>query len=137
MLFWNFLLFLVTVIFCYKYSDSIKYTLFAKKRPYLAGSNNNNIIKTTTNAEKVKNNTPPQNFYPKEFLDSYFDEETKRRKDVHIGNYMNAGVIYDDDFRKKQYENAISIKEPAAYTPFIQDYVLHVKRPPVKPMPMY
>ena len=73
--------------------------------------------------------------YPKEFLDAQFNKA--KQKDKYIGIYDNAGVIYADDFIKQQYANVISIREPASYTPYIEDYVLQVDRPSLQPFPRY
>lgn len=83
------------------------------------------------------NKKPHSGPYSQEFLDSHFNDAVIQRKDSQTGQWMNAGVIYDEAFRQRQEQNAISIKEPASYTPYIQDYVQIVKRPPVKPMPTF
>lgn len=75
--------------------------------------------------------------YPQDFLDAQFDKQKELDLSKYIGTYDNAGVIYADDFIKQQYEKAISIKEPASYTPYIQDYVIRVDRPPLQPFPRY
>lgn len=53
----------------------------------------------------------------------------------YIGAYMNAGVIYDQDFKNKERE--ISIEEPSSYTPYPEDYVRIVTRPLIKQLPSY
>jgi hypothetical protein len=61
--------------------------------------------------------------YPQDFLDEQFDEKTKQQKDQYIGDYDNAGVIYDEKFARDQVEKSFSIKEPSSFTPYIEDYV--------------
>lgn len=77
--------------------------------------------------------------FPKEFIESQFSSSKisaqQQYKDRYIGAYMNAGVIYDENFLREQ--NKPSFREPATYTPFAQDYIHHVKRPPPKQFPSY
>jgi hypothetical protein len=75
--------------------------------------------------------------YPQQFLDFHFDQRQKRKSDQYIGRHSNAGVIYSDEFIKRQLANTVSTKEPAAFTPYIEDYVIQVSRPPVHPFPRY
>lgn len=49
------------------------------------------------------------------------------------GTWQNAGVIYDKKFLAKM--DTTSNKEPASFTPYIEDYMLHVQRPKLKPFP--
>ena len=79
--------------------------------------------------------------FPRDFILSKFPPSDpnsiakQKYKDRYIGTYMNAGVIYDEAFLRKQ--DAPSFREPSAYTPFPQDYIHYVKRPEPKPFPTY
>ena len=76
--------------------------------------------------------------YPKEFLESQFprNKTQQRYKDRYIGTFMNAGVIYDKEFIET-HQNTQTFREPAAYTPYAQDYIHYVERPEAKPFPSY
>jgi hypothetical protein len=75
--------------------------------------------------------------YPKNFLESQFPSDTikQERKDQYIDSYMNTGVHLAASFFSEQEE--ISVKEPASFTPYPEDYVLKVARPPEHPYPRY
>lgn len=75
--------------------------------------------------------------YPKAFLDLNFSDDVKKDTDKYIGNYDNAGVIFAKDFIQEQYAKTLTIEKPASYTPYIEDYVHMVKRPPLKKFPKY
>ena len=93
-------------------------------------------IRTVVTDRNITSSSGP---YPKDFLDSQFpsqeDKEAQRYKDRYIGTFMNAGVIYDKKFLDKQ--NAPSIKEPASFTKYGQDYMHNVETPERKPFPSY
>lgn len=75
--------------------------------------------------------------FPRAFIESQFpkDMEAQTYKDRYIGTFMNAGVIYDEAFVKRQ--NAPSRKDPASFTPYADDYNHYVERPPPKPFPTF
>jgi hypothetical protein len=75
--------------------------------------------------------------FPRDFIESQFpiNKQQQMYRDRYIGTFMNAGVIYDEQFLRKQ--NMRTLREPATFTPFAQDYVHYVKRPKVKTFPLY
>jgi len=75
--------------------------------------------------------------YPSSFLKLMFDKKTQMETDRYIGTWDNAGVIYDRDFVDREKKKIGTLREPASYTPYIQDYVHIVDRPMLQPFPTY
>lgn len=75
--------------------------------------------------------------YPQDFLDLNFNKDIKGKSNSFIGLHDNAGVIFAEDFIQEQKEKLKTFKEPASYTPYIQDYIMYVNRPPLQPFPRY
>lgn len=64
--------------------------------------------------------------YPQEFLESQFREiyPDSKDKDIYIGSKHDTGVILGDDILKPR--RGILYKNPAAFTPYAEDYVYKV-----------
>ena len=51
------------------------------------------------------------------------------------GTWQNAGVIYSPKYLANT--TLPTLKEPASFTPYIEDYMLTVQRPKMKPFPNF
>jgi hypothetical protein len=51
------------------------------------------------------------------------------------GEWLNAGVIYDLKFLADKSQ--LPTKEAATFTPYIEDYIMPIKRPALKPYPNF
>lgn len=89
----------------------------------------NSVRKNVTIQPDPDLNTAP---YPQTFLNVHFQND---KQNSQIGNHFTSGVIFSKDYIHKDLKNSFSIKQPASYTPFIQDYVHMVNRPVPKPLP--
>lgn len=57
--------------------------------------------------------------------------------DDPTGTFVGAGVIYSPSFIKRAQRDAGSFSQPHAFTPYIDDYVRTIRRPPMKPLTRY
>ncbi len=55
--------------------------------------------------------------------------------DGPTGTWLTGGVIYPASFLAATSSKP-STKEPASYTPYVQDYIVPIRRPKVKPFPL-
>lgn len=58
----------------------------------------------------------------------------RKINDNPTGDWLNAGVIYDPKYLA-ELNKTRATREAAAYTQYIEDYVLPIKRPSPKPYP--
>ena len=79
-------------------------------------------------------------FYaPKHILQRFFfprkHVEAEPLDESPTGEWLTAGVIYSPSFLASS--EAPTIKEPATFTPYIEDYLLPIVRPKRKPFPKF
>ncbi len=60
-------------------------------------------------------------------------ESQVTENNIPTGEWLNAGVVYDYQFSADNKQ--IRAKEAAAFTPYIEDYILPLERPAAKPYP--
>lgn len=63
------------------------------------------------------------------------EKKVELRDTSPTGEWLTAGVIYSPSFLARTEEP--TIKDPASFTPYIDDYLLPIARPKRKPFPNY